>query len=143
MNCPKCGSSNSKIVTSKNIKNYVKRRRQCLDCKNRFNTFEFREDTVVDVKGEDTEEAKKPEKKKSAPARSDSDAVFNCLKGINKKLNIIAQALAADIDVSAKQESAGLKKYESEILADLGSAEDPDPSDIHAWAVLLASLSGK
>jgi transcriptional repressor NrdR len=40
MNCPYCGSSDSKVVDSRDVNDGIRRRRQCLDCKARFTTYE-------------------------------------------------------------------------------------------------------
>ncbi|MBI4334302.1 MAG: transcriptional repressor NrdR [Chloroflexi bacterium] len=40
MKCPYCGHDESIVVDSRAWKECIRRRRQCLGCKNRFNTFE-------------------------------------------------------------------------------------------------------
>jgi transcriptional repressor NrdR len=40
MNCPYCGSSDSKVVDSRDVNDGIRRRRQCLDCEARFTTYE-------------------------------------------------------------------------------------------------------
>ena len=42
MNCPKCGYYESKVVDSRNVDEYnsIRRRRECLKCRNRFTTYE-------------------------------------------------------------------------------------------------------
>ncbi|MDO4271747.1 MAG: transcriptional regulator NrdR [Candidatus Saccharibacteria bacterium] len=40
MHCPKCGSDNSKVVESRDAGSAIRRRRECLDCANRFTTYE-------------------------------------------------------------------------------------------------------
>ena len=51
MNCPFCDGFDSKVVDSRNVDNghKVKRRRECLCCKKRFNTFEMIEVTPLTV----------------------------------------------------------------------------------------------
>ena len=43
MLCPRCDSKNVEIVDSRQYKNTTRRRRECKDCKVRFNTLEVEE----------------------------------------------------------------------------------------------------
>ena len=43
MLCPRCDSKNVEIVDSRHYKNTTRRRRECKDCKVRFNTLEVEE----------------------------------------------------------------------------------------------------
>ena len=51
MVCPKCGFEESKVVDSRNVEEYnsIRRRRECLNCKNRFTTYEKIEYTPIMV----------------------------------------------------------------------------------------------
>ena len=51
MRCLKCGSEESKVVDSRSIEegNSSRRRRECLNCKNRFTTYEKIEYTPIMV----------------------------------------------------------------------------------------------
>lgn len=51
MRCLKCGSEESKVVDSRSIEegNSIRRRRECLNCKNRFTTYEKIEYTPIMV----------------------------------------------------------------------------------------------
>jgi len=51
MVCPKCGFEESKVVDSRNVEEYnsIRRRRECLNCKNRFTTYEKIEYTPIIV----------------------------------------------------------------------------------------------
>lgn len=40
VNCPFCGFSDSKVIDSRDVNDGVRRRRQCLQCDNRFTTYE-------------------------------------------------------------------------------------------------------
>lgn len=40
VNCPFCGYSDSKVIDSRDVNDGVRRRRQCLQCDNRFTTYE-------------------------------------------------------------------------------------------------------
>lgn len=51
MHCLKCGCEESKVVDSRAIEegNSIRRRRECLNCKNRFTTYEKVEHTPIIV----------------------------------------------------------------------------------------------
>lgn len=51
MHCIKCGCEESKVVDSRSIEegNAIRRRRECLNCKNRFTTYEKIEYTPIVV----------------------------------------------------------------------------------------------
>ena len=51
MHCIKCGFEESKVVDSRAIEegNSIRRRRECLNCKNRFTTYEKIEFTPISV----------------------------------------------------------------------------------------------
>ena len=51
MHCLKCGCEESKVVDSRSIEegNSIRRRRECLNCKNRFTTYEKIEVTPIMV----------------------------------------------------------------------------------------------
>ena len=40
MRCPFCGRGESRVIDSREVDEGVRRRRRCLDCDNRFNTYE-------------------------------------------------------------------------------------------------------
>jgi len=40
MNCPYCGYDDSKVIDSRDINDGIRRRRQCLQCRSRFTTYE-------------------------------------------------------------------------------------------------------
>lgn len=40
MRCPKCQSEDSRVIESRDAGSAVRRRRECLDCGNRFTTYE-------------------------------------------------------------------------------------------------------
>ena len=43
--CPFCGSENNQVICTTKIEDGIRRRRSCLDCLMRWNTFEFSEDS--------------------------------------------------------------------------------------------------
>lgn len=51
MHCIKCGCEESKVIDSRSIEegNSIRRRRECLNCKNRFTTYEKIEYTPIIV----------------------------------------------------------------------------------------------
>lgn len=42
--CPYCGSENIQVTCTTKIENGIRRRRSCLDCRMRWNTFEYSEE---------------------------------------------------------------------------------------------------
>ena len=51
MKCPFCGSDTDKVVDSRSAKNgeSIRRRRECLNCNQRFTTYEYIEDVSLNV----------------------------------------------------------------------------------------------
>ncbi len=51
MKCPFCGSLNARVLDSRSSRDVytVKRRRECLECASRFNTYETVEDSIIYV----------------------------------------------------------------------------------------------
>ena len=51
MKCPSCGCSESKVIDSRPVEegNSIRRRRECLSCQKRFNTFEVLESVQIIV----------------------------------------------------------------------------------------------
>lgn len=49
MKCPKCGFNDSKVIDSRPADNKVRRRRECLECSERFTTYEIIEDIPIMV----------------------------------------------------------------------------------------------
>jgi len=49
MKCPKCGYNDSKVIDSRPADNKVRRRRECLECSERFTTYEMIEDIPIMV----------------------------------------------------------------------------------------------
>lgn len=50
MNCPKCGSDQIFVVETRNQPGYIKRRRECMFCSERFNTAEIKMDEYKNYK---------------------------------------------------------------------------------------------
>ena len=49
MKCPKCGSSDTKVVDSRDDDGSVRRRRECIECNYRFTTYERAETESLSV----------------------------------------------------------------------------------------------
>lgn len=49
MKCPECGFEDSKVVDSRPTDDKIRRRRECLQCKNRFTTYEIVENIPLMV----------------------------------------------------------------------------------------------
>lgn len=43
MQCPKCGSESLSVIDSRHTGNEIRRRRECVECKYRFTTYEITE----------------------------------------------------------------------------------------------------
>ena len=48
--CPFCGSENSRVICTAAIDDGIRRRRACLDCRMRWNTFEYSEDAEQSIR---------------------------------------------------------------------------------------------
>ena len=65
MRCPKCGCEESKVIDSRPTEKHdaIRRRRECVDCGQRFTTYERREETpLLVVKKDGTKEVFSREK---------------------------------------------------------------------------------
>lgn len=49
MRCPNCGYDDSKVIDSRPTENRIRRRRECLQCRERFTTYEEIENTPLMV----------------------------------------------------------------------------------------------
>lgn len=49
MKCPFCGHAQDAVVDSRSCKEYIRRRRRCLGCGRRYSTYEYIEDTLLEV----------------------------------------------------------------------------------------------
>lgn len=49
MRCPSCGHEGDRVIDSRSVREgqAVRRRRECLDCRNRYTTYEFIEQAAV------------------------------------------------------------------------------------------------
>lgn len=67
MKCPNCGFDDSKVIDSRPTENRIRRRRECLKCRERFTTYEEIENTplIVIKRNKSTEEFKRDKVLKS------------------------------------------------------------------------------
>ncbi|MDR2360665.1 MAG: transcriptional regulator NrdR [Oscillospiraceae bacterium] len=54
MRCPFCSHPESKVLDSRPVENSIRRRRECLECGNRFTTFETTDQPMTVVKKDGT-----------------------------------------------------------------------------------------
>lgn len=52
MNCPHCGQSNHKVIDTRDTGDTIRRRRKCLDCGQRFTTYEHVAASLLVVKSD-------------------------------------------------------------------------------------------
>lgn len=102
MRCPYCGSDTDKVVDSRSSKNgeSVRRRRECLNCKQRFTTYEYIEDvSLVVIKSDGTREAF--DRKKLLRGIS-----ISCAKRPipTEKLDVIVDNIKREIESRSEQE---------------------------------------
>ncbi|MDR3150008.1 MAG: transcriptional regulator NrdR [Oscillospiraceae bacterium] len=54
MRCPFCAHPESKVLDSRPVENSIRRRRECLECGNRFTTYETTDQPMIVVKKDGT-----------------------------------------------------------------------------------------
>ncbi len=54
MRCPNCGHTDSKVTDSREVESGIRRRRECLNCKVRFTTYERLQSTALMVSKRDS-----------------------------------------------------------------------------------------
>jgi transcriptional repressor NrdR len=87
MVCPKCGSEELKVNESRDLDNgnAIRRRRECLNCANRFTTYERIENPkIMVIKRDDTQEVYRREKilsgvKKALVSRPFNEAAIDAI----------------------------------------------------------------
>ncbi len=100
MKCPFCGFEDSRVVDSRSIKDatFIRRRRECCNCKRRFTTYEYIESTpLMVVKNDGRREPYNREKLKiglitackKRPVKMDSiDSLIHKVEKAIDKLNL-------------------------------------------------------
>ena len=111
MNCPYCGSAESKVVDSRTVnrESSVRRRRECLDCSERFTTYEYvvRQPLLV-------------VKKSGERVDYDRQNIEKSIKIACNKLPISAQQMLDAVDAIQKQiEEKGKAEISSTVIGDL------------------------
>lgn len=151
MKCPNCNNTTFKVLSSKTRTDYFYRRRECTECGHRFSTYEVIGDpSNLPTESEavaSTEIAEQPQTEMTSASHENLSEVLATLRGLDKKLNIVAKYLATKQSKSKSKEpkcdtKVGENIYNKEVAPDLFYIdEEPDANDIHAWAVLIASLA--
>lgn len=144
MNCPNCNSENLKIARTRVVKNGIKRSRLCNDCGHKFTTIEMLESEVEFVDQLPSESNAEPQTQTESekPTVSvDPETFRKQMRAINRKLNVIAKYLGALNEDKIKiPNKSKVKKYEEDYKREFMGVEVPEPEDVHAWALLIASL---
>lgn len=120
MKCPFCSHEESKVVDSRatDDNNSIRRRRECLECKKRFTTYETIETTpILVIKNGGNRQPFNPEKvrmgiikaceKRPVPRQKIDELVDNIVKTINNSM--AKEVLSSDIGEMVMQE---LKKID-------------------------------
>lgn len=151
MKCPNCNNTSFKVLGSKTRADYFYRRRECTKCGHRFSTYEVIGDpNNLPTENEapvSSEVAEQPQTEIAPVSSENLSEVLATLRGLDKKLNIVAKYLATRQSKSNSKKpkcdtKVGEDIYNEEIAPDLLYIdEEPDADDIHAWAVLIASLA--
>ena len=91
MKCPYCGHPESKVIDSRPVTdgNSIRRRRECLDCAKRFNTYEVVESVEIIVV-----------KKDGAKELFDRTKLLSGLLKACQKRPVKAEEIVADIEVT-------------------------------------------
>ncbi len=85
MYCPFC-SEETKVLESRIIDNSVRRRRECLDCRNRFTTYETAVFKFTVIKKDGREEPFASEKIRNSLQKACSRMEESCLAELAKKI---------------------------------------------------------
>jgi transcriptional repressor NrdR len=114
MRCPFCNYEDSKVTDSRNFVdlNSIKRRRECLKCKNRFTTFETIDLTLQVCKKDGTYE----EFNKEKVIKGLSAACCHSKVSHDEMLSLVAKLMAK---ITAKQIRAISTKELGEMVMDL------------------------
>ena len=160
--CPVCHSTDTKIINSKKRSNgVIYKRLMCKECTTKFSTFVDEDDVATrptasrGAKSAPKSAARKAsvveaERAKNAEAAT-TEQVMEALTSVNNKLNVLAKSFVQLTEMaepekavkpakpSKKSEKEEKKAYEENIGYGLVDLETLDPTDIHAWAVIIAN----
>lgn len=113
MLCPYCQNYDTKVIDKRDVKNITKRRRECLKCKKRFNTYETVEEVNLRViKKDGRREEFDREKVKRGIIRACEKRPVSGEKIDNMIINI-----------EEKMRKMGKKEVKTEVIGELVSRE--------------------
>lgn len=111
MHCLKCGCEESKVIDSRMVEesNSIRRRRECLECKNRFTTYERIEYTPIMVI-----------KKNGVRQQFDRDKIISGMIRSCEKRPVSTQTIEKAVDeIEAELNNMMVKEIESTKIGDM------------------------
>ncbi len=109
MRCPYCDHSDSRVTDSREVREGIRRRRQCLGCQARFTTYERLQPAALFVM-----------KKDGRRERFDRDKVLAGVRRAGEKRPLAADALEGLVDdVEAELYGLGRTEIPSRVVGDL------------------------
>lgn len=111
MHCLKCGCEESKVIDSRMVEesNSIRRRRECLDCKNRFTTYERIEHTPIMVV-----------KKNGVRQQFDRNKIINGMIRSCEKRPVSNQTIEKAVDeIETELNNMMIKEIESTKIGDM------------------------
>lgn len=111
MHCLKCGCEESKVIDSRMVEesNSIRRRRECLECKNRFTTYERIEYTPIMVI-----------KKNGVRQQFDRDKIISGMIRSCEKRPVSTQTIEKAVDeIEAELNNMMIKEIESTKIGDM------------------------
>ncbi len=111
MHCLKCGCEESKVIDSRMVEesNSIRRRRECLECKNRFTTYERIEYTPIMVI-----------KKNGVRQQFDRDKIINGMIRSCEKRPVSTQTIEKAVDeIENELNNMMVKEVESNKIGDM------------------------
>ena len=111
MHCLKCGCEESKVIDSRMVEesNSIRRRRECLECKNRFTTYERIEYTPIMVI-----------KKNGVRQQFDRDKIINGMIRSCEKRPVSTQTIEKAVDeIEAELNNMMIKEIDSTKIGDM------------------------
>lgn len=111
MHCLKCGCEESKVIDSRVVEdsNSIRRRRECLDCKNRFTTYERIEYTPIMVI-----------KKNGVRQQFDRDKIINGMLRSCEKRPVSTQTIEKAVDeIELELNNMMVKEIDSSKVGDM------------------------
>ncbi len=109
MRCPSCGSSKDRVIDSRAGRdgNSIRRRRECLACRNRYTTYEYIESPLLIVKKDGRREA------------FDRQKILNGIRKACEKRPISTEQMENLVDVIENEiQSSGQTEVKSELVGE-------------------------